>query len=76
MENLVGRGTVNMSSPPVRNRFDCLDITVTNIRRNLLEGSNVTGVENAPSRPAENRSKRPLVKSSKEELESEAGLRK
>ena len=65
-----------MPSTSVRNRFYCLDITVTSIRRNLLEGSSVTGVENEPSKPVENRSRRPLVRSSREGLESEAGLRK
>ena len=65
-----------MSSPSVRNRFDCLDITVTSARRNLLGGSSVTGVENEPLKPAENRSKRPLVRSNRGALESEAGLRK
>ncbi len=61
-----------MSSQSVRTRFDCLDITVTSTRRSLLEGSSVDGVESALSRPGENRSRRPLVKSSREELESEA----
>ena len=65
-----------MSSPSVRNRFDCLDIMVTSTRRNPLVGSSVIGVENAPSRPAENRSRQPLVRSNREELEFEAGLRK
>jgi len=65
-----------MSTLSVRTRFDCLDIMATSTRRNLLVGSSVTGGENAPSRPVENRLRRPLVRLSREEWESEAGLRK
>jgi hypothetical protein len=62
-----------MSSPSVRNWFDCLDIMVTSTRRNLLVGLSVAGVENVPSKPAENRSRLPLVKLSRDEWESGAG---
>src|SRR2546422_4360922 len=70
------RGTVNMSSLSNRNRFDCLDTMATCTRRKLPAGSSVHGAENAPTRLVENQSRQPLARSSREELEFEAGVKK
>src|SRR2546427_1322921 len=70
------RGTVNMSSLSNRNRFDCLDTMATCTRRKLPAGLSAHGAENAPTRLVENQSRQPLVKSSREELEFEAGLKR
>ena len=62
-----------MSTLSIRVRFDCLGIMVTSTRRKLLVGSSVDGAENELSRLVENQSRQHLVRSSREELEFEAG---
>src|SRR2546425_4675993 len=69
-------GTVNMQNTPVRIRFECLDIMATCTRRKPPAGLSAHGAENAPTRLVENQSRQPLVKSSREELEFEAGVKK
>src|SRR2546425_12176644 len=70
------RGTVNMSSLSNRNRFDCLDTMATCTRRKLPAGSSGHGAEKAPTRLGENQSRQPLARSSREEVEFEAGGKK
>src|SRR2546425_1367820 len=69
-------GTVNMQNTPVRIRFECLDIMATCTRRKPPAGLSAHGAENAPTRLVENQSRQPLVKSSREELEFEAGVKR
>src|SRR6267143_625560 len=63
------RGTVNMPSTLVRKRFECLDTMAACTRRKPPVGSSAHGGENARTRLVENQSRRPSVKSSREELE-------
>ncbi len=65
-----------MPNTLVRNRFECLDTMATCTRRKPPAGSSAHGAENAPTRLVENQSRRPLVRSSREELESEAALKR
>ena len=62
-----------MANTLVRIRFDCPDIMVISTRRKLRAESSVVGVGNAPSKLVENQSRRHSVRSSREELEFEAG---